>query len=85
MRPCASDALPVMGELPGFKGAYISTAHNCWGILWAPACGKAMAELVMLGHTETINLSPFSIARFMPKKTGDRGRKVGDVSVGEQW
>lgn len=39
MRPCASDSLPVMGPIPGADGAYVSTGHNCWGILWAPVSG----------------------------------------------
>ena len=36
MRPCMPDGLPVMGRIPGVEGAYISCAHNCWGILWGP-------------------------------------------------
>ena len=32
MRPCLPDGLPAMGEVE--PGVYVSTAHNCWGILW---------------------------------------------------
>ena len=86
------------------KGAYVSTGHNCWGILWAPVCGAAMAELVMHecggggGAGTSFNagglygeiIQPFSIDRFLPKKpssgvAGERGRKMGETSVGEQW
>jgi glycine/D-amino acid oxidase-like deaminating enzyme len=31
MRPCAPDALPVMGAVPNVDGAYVSCGHNCWG------------------------------------------------------
>ena len=31
MRPCTDDALPVMGQVPGIEGAYLSFGHNCWG------------------------------------------------------
>jgi glycine/D-amino acid oxidase-like deaminating enzyme len=55
MRPCPSDGLPVMGEVPNVEGAYISCGHNCWGILWAPASGLAMAELIATGKSSTIN------------------------------
>jgi glycine/D-amino acid oxidase-like deaminating enzyme len=56
MRPCPSDGLPVMGEVPNVEGAYISCGHNCWGILWAPASGLAMAELIATGKRITINI-----------------------------
>jgi glycine/D-amino acid oxidase-like deaminating enzyme len=84
MRPCAPDALPVMGEVPGVDGAFISAGHNCWGILWAPASGLAMAELLMTGVSTTIDLTPFNPARFM-QRDSKRGKKMGAVNVGEQW
>jgi glycine/D-amino acid oxidase-like deaminating enzyme len=88
MRPCPPDALPYMGRIPGYEGAYINAGHNCWGIAWAPATGKAMAELVLDGQSKSINLQPFNPARFTtPKNTsrGGRGRKQQGNSVGEQW
>ncbi len=30
MRPCAPDAIPIMGGVPGIDGAYIACGHNCW-------------------------------------------------------
>lgn len=30
MRPCPPDAMPYMGPVPGFEGAYINAGHNCW-------------------------------------------------------
>jgi glycine/D-amino acid oxidase-like deaminating enzyme len=87
MRPCPPDALPYMGVIPSYSNAYINAGHNCWGIAWAPACGKAMAELVLEGDATIVNLSPFDPARFTPGigKRGGRGRKKGGASVGEQW
>ena len=32
MRPCAPDALPVMGTIPDVEGAFVSCGHNCWGM-----------------------------------------------------
>jgi glycine/D-amino acid oxidase-like deaminating enzyme len=84
MRPCPPDAMPYMGPVPGVAGAYINAGHNCWGIAWAPACGKAMAELILQGKSTSIDLSPFDPARFTQKRTG-RGRKKKGASVGEQW
>eukprot|EP00591_Stephanopyxis_turris_P011691 CAMPEP_0195508198 /NCGR_PEP_ID=MMETSP0794_2-20130614/1482_1 /TAXON_ID=515487 /ORGANISM="Stephanopyxis turris, Strain CCMP 815" /LENGTH=419 /DNA_ID=CAMNT_0040635105 /DNA_START=205 /DNA_END=1464 /DNA_ORIENTATION=- len=86
MRPCPPDAMPYMGGIPGYEGAFINAGHNCWGIAWAPACGKAMAELVLDGQSTSIDLTPFDPSRFNPKRgRGGRGRKRGTASVGEQW
>lgn len=86
MRPCAPDAKPYMGSVPGFEGAYCNCAHNCWGIAWAPACGKAIAELVLEGECKSVNLTPFDPARFTPDaQRGGRGRKQRGTNVGEQW
>jgi hypothetical protein len=85
MRPCPPDALPYMGKITGWSGAYINAGHNCWGIAWAPACGKAIAELVLEGASRSVNLKPFDPARFASRARGGRGRKKGTVNVGEQW
>ncbi|THG20401.1 putative oxidoreductase C1F5.03c [Camellia sinensis] len=69
--PCTDDSVPVIGELPGVKGRYVATGHNCWGILNGPATGAAVAELVVDGCSSIVDLSPFSPARFMG------GRKRG--------
>ncbi|GMI37919.1 hypothetical protein TrCOL_g8818 [Triparma columacea] len=88
MRPCPSDALPIMGGVPGFKNAFINCGHNCWGILWAPAAGKSMAELITKGEASTCDISGFDVRRFgvnEEETRGGRGRKRGSASVGEQW
>ena len=30
MRPCPPDAMPYMGRIPSYEGAYINAGHNCW-------------------------------------------------------
>jgi len=86
MRPCAPDAMPLMGKVGHLKGAYLSAGHNCWGILWAPVSGKSMSELILKGSSECVELSAFSPNRFMPDYRGQgRGRKKGALAVGEQW
>eukprot|EP00903_Cladosiphon_okamuranus_P015426 g14249.t1 len=85
MRPCPPDGLPIMGEVPGVRGAYISAGHNCWGILWAPVTGLLMSELLVDGKASTVNIGPFSPSRFM-RKASSRGRRKGASDlVGEQW
>ena len=67
--PCTSDGLPVIGEMPGVKGCYVATGHGGWGILNAPATGAALAELILNGSASIVDLSPFSPARFLNKRS----------------
>ena len=62
-RPVTADGLPLIGAVPGARGAYVATGHSVWGILNAPATGEAMAELILDGATEAVDLSPFDPAR----------------------
>lgn len=66
--PCTEDSVPIIGEIPGIKGCYVGTGHSCWGILNGPATGAALAELVMDGHSSTVDLSRFSPARFAGRR-----------------
>lgn len=75
MRPCTPDGLPVMGSIPGIPGVYISCGHDCWGILWAPVCGLAMAELVLYGEARSVNIDSFYPDRYMLAVTG-RSREI---------
>jgi glycine/D-amino acid oxidase-like deaminating enzyme len=62
-RPMTADGLPLIGAVPGARGAYVATGHSVWGILNAPATGEAMAELILDGAASTVDLSPFDPAR----------------------
>ena len=62
-RPICADAMPLLGPIPGVPGAYVATGHNCWGMLNAPASGRAMAELLCDGASSSVDLSPFDPAR----------------------
>jgi glycine/D-amino acid oxidase-like deaminating enzyme len=65
-RPVTRDGLPLIGAVPGAQGAYVATGHSVWGILNAPATGEAMAELILDGKTQGVDLSPFSPSRLRP-------------------
>ncbi len=62
-RPVTDDGLPLIGRVPGVAGAYVATGHGPWGILNAPATGKALAELIAEGATSSVDLRPFDPAR----------------------
>ena len=65
-RPICADAMPLLGPVPGVAGAYVASGHNCWGMLNAPASGRAMAELLIDGSSTGVDLSPFDPARLEP-------------------
>lgn len=66
--PCSDDGLPVIGEVPGVERCYVGTGHSCWGILNGPATGAALAELILEGRATTVDLKPFSPARFLRER-----------------
>lgn len=72
------DGLPLIGAIPGARGAYVATGHGVWGILSAPATGEAMAELILDGAARTIDLSPFDPQRLPalePSRIAIAGRR----------
>ena len=64
--PSVPTRLPLLGAVRHARpGVFVATGHNCWGILNAPASGKAMAELIATGEARTVDLSPFDPARLL--------------------
>jgi glycine oxidase len=63
LRPATPDALPVLGLLPGFSNAWVSTGHFRNGILLAPISGQLIAKSVLEGRPDS-RLAPFSPWRF---------------------
>jgi glycine/D-amino acid oxidase-like deaminating enzyme len=53
------DGLPMIGPVPGARGAYVATGHGPWGMLNAPATGLALAELIADGAARAVDLRPF--------------------------
>ena len=65
LRPLLPDGLPSIGAVPGTRNAFIATGHNLFGVLWAPGTGKALSELILDGHSSSLDLTPFHPARFV--------------------
>ena len=74
--------MPLLGPLPHTSNGYIAAGHNCWGILWAPATGLAMAELLVDGESRSIDLSAFDPARFAAGRKRRKPAKAGQEHVG---
>ena len=62
-RPVTDDGLPLIGRVPGLRGAYVATGHGPWGMLNAPATGLALAELIADGASSLVDLRAFDPAR----------------------
>ncbi|MBM3140531.1 MAG: FAD-binding oxidoreductase [Chloroflexi bacterium] len=65
LRPLSADGMPIMGAVPGVGGAFLATGHGRQGILMSPATGRALADLVLDGRTDCLDLAPFDPARFL--------------------
>ena len=55
--------MPLIGPIPDVEGAFIASAHNCWGMLNAPATGLVMSELLADGAASSVDIRPFDVAR----------------------
>ena len=62
-RPVTDDGLPLIGRVPGLRGAFVATGHGPWGMLNAPATGLALAELIADGAPSLVDLRAFDPAR----------------------
>ncbi len=63
LRPLVSDGLLLLGLVPGLEHVYVATGAGRKGILFGPAMGRAIADLILTGDTP-IALEPFGPGRF---------------------
>lgn len=55
----------LVGRLPGFENAYVTTGFSGHGIQQAPAVGCGLAELILDGRYRTIDLGPLDPIRIV--------------------
>lgn len=63
VRPCTPDMLPIIGPLPGQKGAWCAFGHAHQGFTLGPTTGRLLAEM-MDGETPFIDPTPYRADRF---------------------
>ena len=63
LRPVAADGLLLLGRVPGIDGVYMATGGARKGILYGPAMGRAIADLILHGTTK-LALDAFAPGRF---------------------
>jgi len=62
-RPSIADSIPVIGEVPGVKGAFLGFGHDHVGLTGGPKTGRLLSQLVS-GLSPNMNLAPYSPSRF---------------------
>jgi D-amino-acid dehydrogenase len=62
-RPAPADSIPLIGEVPGLKGAFLGFGHHHVGLTGGPKTGRILAQLVA-GKAPNIDLAPYSPSRF---------------------
>jgi sarcosine oxidase subunit beta len=73
--PETPDHHAIIGEAPDVPGFVIVAGFGGHGIMHAPAAGRAVAEIVTLGRSETFDLTPLRLGRF------DEGDLVTELAV----
>jgi len=63
LRPCTPDGLPVIGRVPGYSGAYVTTGHAMLGLTLGPVTGSLIADLV-IGGSASLGIGAFRPGRF---------------------
>ncbi|GAA0590886.1 FAD-binding oxidoreductase [Virgibacillus siamensis] len=61
------DQNAIIGEHPGINGYFMACGFSGHGMQQAPAVGKGLAELIMTGKYQTLDLSPLRFERFIEK------------------
>ncbi|KAK4048915.1 hypothetical protein OIV83_004471 [Microbotryomycetes sp. JL201] len=75
---------PVIDKLA--NNVYVAAGHSCWGILWGPATGYIMSELILSGKVSSADstppcLLPLFSAHRANKILFDSGRDVMTASM----
>ena len=62
-RPMTWDSLPIVGQVPAFRNAYLATGHNMLGLSLAPSTGRLIKEM-LCGDSLHVDPLAFSPTRF---------------------
>jgi sarcosine oxidase subunit beta len=54
----------VLGPVPGIPGFFLANGFSGHGVMHSPAAGRAIAQLIVRGRSENVDISALSIERF---------------------
>jgi sarcosine oxidase subunit beta len=58
------DHHPILGPCPEVPGFFLANGFSGHGVMHAPATGKILADLILQGRTELIDVSLLNLSRF---------------------
>jgi len=64
VRPSFPDCLPVIGNIPGYRGIVAAFGHSHWGLGMAPGSGRLVAQILQ-GTATDADYEMLSPARFL--------------------
>ena len=67
------DQLPVLGPVPSLKGLLLANGMSGYGVMISPAVGLAVAEMIALGESKTLDVSTLTIDRFRGSQQSTSG------------
>ncbi len=62
-RPAPADSIPVIGEIPGIRGAFAGFGHHHIGLTAGPKTGRLLAQLIS-ERQPNLDVTAYSPARF---------------------
>jgi sarcosine oxidase subunit beta len=62
------DSRPIIDQLPSVPGLFVMLGDSGTSFKTAPAIGKCLAEWVVNGEPQTVDLTPFRSTRFAEGK-----------------
>lgn len=62
-RPAPADSIPVIGAVPGLRGAWCGFGHHHIGLTAGPRTGRLLAQLIA-GRKPNVDMAPFDPTRF---------------------
>jgi sarcosine oxidase subunit beta len=54
----------ILGAAPGIPGFFLANGFSGHGVMHSPAAGRAIAELIVRGRSESVDISALSLDRF---------------------
>src|SRR3984957_8213358 len=69
------DHHPILGEAPEVPGFFLANGFSGHGVMHAPATGKILSDLILLGKTDLIDASLLSLSRFA------EGRMIHETAI----
>jgi sarcosine oxidase subunit beta len=69
------DHHPILGPVPGLPGFFLANGFSGHGVMHSPATGRILADVILKGTTDLIDVREFELARFA------EGRLIEDTLV----